>query len=253
LFQNYSEAFSTNHLFKACQAPFFLIADLSKTLNCLHPPFSLNCIKRETMKNVMLFSLICMVQILCAQDNYEMLKMKLEKEYPFEQVGDYIDLAKKLPIAVPLGERDSAEWIQSRKQSTELYLLWYKGMSNLGYKMDDKALYLHTQNEPDTIETPEQLNTRLTENTKVRYKKQAVSTFLIAEQRLKMFVKDAYKKKRRKMFKVELYQFGEPYEELSDLIMREIVDSSFGFVLYENNIRKRQEKEIIEEEITVKN
>jgi len=119
--------------------------------------------------------------------------------------------------------------------------------------MDDKALYLHTQNAPDTVETPEQIKTRLTENTKVRYKKQAVSTFLIAEQRLKMFVKDAYKKKRRKMFNVELYQFGESYEELSDLIMREIVDSSFGFVLYENNIRKRQEKEIIEEEITVKN
>ena len=196
------------------------------------------------MKKIILLALLGLVHTINAQSTLVEIKLKLEKEYQFETVNDFIDLADELPIAVPVGERDSADWIAARTQCVELYLLWYEGMEDLGFRMTEKAIYLQTENAPDTIETAKQIQARITANKKVEYKKHAVSTFLDAEQRLKLFVKDAYKKKKRKMFNVELYQFGEPYAKLSSQIMRQIIDSSFGIVLYENKIKKGRKENI---------
>jgi len=204
------------------------------------------------MKNLILLILICFVQIVSGQNALEDLKVKMKKEYTFDTVGEFIDLSKQLPTNVPIGVRDSADWIEARTQCTELYLLWYEGMSNLGYNIGSKSVYDTYESTPDTVETNEQIQARITANTKVKYKKQAVSTLLDTEQRLKLFVKNAYERRKRQKFELELMKFGQPYEELSSTIMDQVMVRELSFVLYENKLKRKKDLES-KEQITVKN
>jgi hypothetical protein len=192
------------------------------------------------------------VQIVSGQNALEDLKVKMKKEYTFDTVGEFIDLSKQLPTNVPIGVRDSADWIEARTQCTELYLLWYEGMSNLGYNIGSKSVYDTYESTPDTVETNEQIQARITANTKVKYKKQAVSTLLDTEQRLKLFVKNAYERRKRQKFELELMKFGQPYEELSSTIMDQVMVRELSFVLYENKLKRKKDLES-KEQITVKN
>jgi len=204
------------------------------------------------MRNLILLILICFVQIVSGQNALEDLKVKMKKEYTFDTVGEFIDLSKQLPTNVPIGVRDSADWIEARTQCTELYLLWYEGMSNLGYNIGSKSVYDTYESTPDTVETNEQIQARITANTKVKYKKQAVSTLLDTEQRLKLFVKNAYERRKRQKFELELMKFGQPYEELSSTIMDQVMVRELSFVLYENKLKRKKDLES-KEQITVKN
>ena len=204
------------------------------------------------MRNLILLILICFVQIVSGQNALEDLKVKMKKEYTFDTVGEFIDLSKQLPTNVPIEVRDSADWIEARTQCTELYLLWYEGMSNLGYNIGSKSVYDTYESTPDTVETNEQIQARITANTKVKYKKQAVSTLLDTEQRLKLFVKNAYERRKRQKFELELMKFGQPYEELSSTIMDQVMVRELSFVLYENKLKRKKDLES-KEQITVKN
>jgi len=202
--------------------------------------------------------LICSVQLAFAQTDLQTLQAGLEKDYNLAGQVELIELGRELPIQVYAEKNDSMAWHTERTQTAKLYVHWYEKMFDNGYKLNEKATILGDYSTPPKdstgayiVEAEDQKERRLQSLLKANNKKYAIATFLIAEQRLKMFMKNSYKSNKKKHFREELLTFSESYEDTVAAMEDNFLNTHSYFTLYEVKAKKQIKQ--AEETIMVQN
>jgi len=190
------------------------------------------------MKSTIIILLMCAAQLAIAQSSLVEVEENIEKQYTKENVGELIDLVSMLPTEVPIADMKSDEWLVARRKCVELYLNWYQKMFVNGFKLDNKISELVSESAIAKLETDNQKEFARARNIKYRQKNKSISSFLIAEQRLRLFVKNSFKGKKKQMFEQLLLEFDKVYDPISEEIMNKVLAKSFGFTIYENKILK---------------
>lgn len=178
------------------------------------------------MRIFMMLTFLMMLEIANAQEVQAVqitnetidLKEALAKQHNAENMDELIDLGSLLPISISELEEGSEEWIIDRQKSIGLYLKWYQKMFAAGFKLDYIAI-------PNA------------KGERTILKNSSVRSYLIAEQRLKRFMKNNFKGKKKKQFKIAAQAYGTNYDITADRILKEVLNSEFGFVVYEKVVR----------------
>jgi len=181
---------------------------------------------------------MCAAQIAIAQYSSAEVEENIEKKYTKENVEELINIALMLPTEVPIADMKSDEWLVARRKCVELYLNWYQKMLVNGFKLDNKISVLVSEPAISKLETDNQKEFARARNIKYQQKNKSISSFLIAEQRLRLFVKNSFKGKKKKMLSKLLLEFDIVYDPISEEIMNKVLAKSFGFTIYENKILK---------------
>ena len=181
------------------------------------------------MRIIMTLAICMVLQMMNAQEpqeaqakqaTYETIDLKeaLAKKHTAENMDELIDLGNYLPIEISEQEKDSEEWILDRQKSIGLYLKWYQKMFAAGFKLDYVAI--KTAQSERTIQ-----------------KNKAIKSYLIAEQRLKRYLKNNYKGNKKKQFLIAAQAYGTNYDITAERILSDVLNPEFGFVVYEKSVR----------------
>ena len=209
------------------------------------------------MKILNVIVLMCCVQVVFAQIDLQTLQAGLEEDYNLAEQSELIDIGRELPLKVYAVESDSTAWHAARAQTAKLYVLWYEKMFDNGYELNGKAFLLGDYSKPpknkegEYEETEDQKERRMKNLLKTNNKKYAIATFLIAEQRLKMFMKNSYKSNKKKHFTEELLTLGESHRETVLKIVDNLLITHSYFTVYE--VKERKPVKQTEDTIMVKN
>ena len=210
------------------------------------------------MKILNVIVLVCFVQLVFAQTDLQTLQSGLEKDYSLAEQVEMITLGRELPIQVYAEKSDSMAWHTARTQTAKVYVLWYEKMFDNGYKLNDKASILGDYSNPPKdstgvyiVEAKDQKERRLFKLLETDNKKYAIATFLIAEQRLKMFMKNSYKSNKKKHFKEELLTIGLAHKETVAKIVDTMLTYHSYLTLYEVKAKKEMKQEMKQEEKTI--
>ena len=154
------------------------------------------------------------------QATYETIDLKeaLAKQHTAENMDELIDLGNYLPIGISEQEEGSEEWILDRQKSIGLYLKWYQKMFAAGFKLNQVA-------------------NKTAQSERTIQKNKAVKSYLIAEQRLKRYLKNNYKGNKKKQFILAAQAFGTNFDITAERVLNEVLNPEFGVVVYEKSVR----------------
>ncbi len=178
------------------------------------------------MRNLMLLSILFFCQQVNAQVaqavsttyDYSIIEAVLANRHTEENMHELIDAVHLLPVDVFTSESESEEWLAARKRNVEIYLKWYDKMFTAGFKLGERAIIG-------------------AKSKRSQQKNESVKSFLIAEQRLKQFMKSSFKGRKKNELKKEIQGFGESYDTVAYQIMREVLNPEFGFVIYDKSVK----------------
>ena len=200
------------------------------------------------MRYLIFITLLALTQVSLAQDSYTQVATTQESEEQIslldqkttiarKNIDDIIELALDLPIEVPFEFRDSSQWLETRKEAIEVYLLWYERMFELGYNLDDRVLIgAVNHNKPVENESELDKQNRLARAVKVQRKRNSIAAFLVAERRLKKFVKNSFKTMKRQRFKKLLLSFEDSNELVAKQIIEEVLNTNLFITVYDKSL-----------------
>jgi len=178
------------------------------------------------MRNLLMLSILFLANFAYAQEAivvqsaYQNIEIEevLSHNHNADNMDELLEVVTLLPLKVSGEEKGSEEWLAERKKTVEIYLKWYQKMFAAGFKLEDKAII--------GVDTE-----------RAHQKNKSIKSFLIAEQRIRRFVKNNYKGMKKGNFRNELLSFGEKYAVTSDKIMRKALNPELSFVMYDKSLK----------------
>ena len=178
------------------------------------------------MRNIIMLSILFLASIaytqeaIVVQSAYQNIEIEevLSHNHNADNMHELLEVVTWLPLKVSAGEKGFEEWLAERKKNVEIYLKWYQNMFAVGFKLDQRAIIG-------------------VDAERAHQKNKSVKSFLIAEQRIRRFVKNNYKGLEKSNFRNELLSFGETYAITSYKIMRKALNPELSFVVYDKSLK----------------